>query len=307
DDRSAKGVRTLTFVPEFAKTGWYEVRLAYVPHTNRATNVPVRIFHADGEETVHVNERQVPPLDGRFVSLGHYRFEKGNQWFVMLSTEGTNGHVVADAVQFLPEDAPVEKKPAVPPGPGAKGLRPAPHLKRMEAELKRLQASGPERPVAMAVAEAKGEDCSICVRGNVHNRGPKAPRGFLSAVAPAGAPALAIPPPESGRKQLAAWLTSTDNPLTARVLVNRLWHHLFGAGLVRTVDNFGSTGEAPSHPELLDFLALRFVEQGWSVKKLIREIMLSHVYQQSSDAAAAAADPENRLLGRMNRRRLDAE
>src|SRR5262249_20573551 len=153
------------------------------------------------------------------------------------------GHVVADAVQFLPDDAVAEKKPAPKAALAAKPLRPVPDVKQMEAELKRLQASGPDRPVAMAVSEGKAEDCAICIPGNAHNHGAKAPRGFLSAVAPAGDPKLAIPANESGRKQLAAWLTSPDNPLTARVLVNRVWHHLFGAGLVRTVDNFGSTGE----------------------------------------------------------------
>src|SRR5207245_5770831 len=89
---------------DFAKPGAYEVRLAYVPHENRASNVPVRIFHADGDVTVTVNQRQTPPIDGRWLSLGRYRFEQGMQWFVMVSTDGANGHVIADAVQFLPDD-----------------------------------------------------------------------------------------------------------------------------------------------------------------------------------------------------------
>jgi hypothetical protein len=113
-------------------------------------------------------------------------------------------------------------------------------------------------------------------------------------------------------------LASTQNPLTARVMVNRVWHWLFGAGIVTTTDNFGTTGEGPSHPELLDYLALRFAEEGWSVKKLIREIMLSRAYQLSSGPidgevnseraeSVKRIDPENRVLWRMNRRRLDAE
>jgi hypothetical protein len=171
--------------------------------------------------------------------------------------------------------------------------------------------------MAMAVSESdKVEDCHICIRGNFHNKGPKSPRGFLTALTPPPlqkAPQLAIGPKESGRRQLAAWLASPDNPQTARVMVNRIWHHLVGVGLVRTVDNFGITGETPSHPELLDHLALRFVAEGWSVKKLIREVMLSHAYQQASagDAEttrrAAKVDPENRLLWHMNRHRLEAE
>jgi hypothetical protein len=109
--------------------------------------------------------------------------------------------------------------------------------------------------------------------------------------------------------ELARWLGSTENPLTARVLVNRLWQHHFGEGIVRTSSNFGVLGERPTHPELLDFLAARFVESGWSIKSMHRMIMRSATYQQSSRPSAASfnADPENRLLGRMNRRRLEVE
>ena len=113
----------------------------------------------------------------------------------------------------------------------------------------------------------------------------------------------------SGRLQLADWLARPDNPLTARVMVNRIWQHHFGEGLVRTPNDFGERGERPTHPELLDYLAARFIESGWSMKAMHRLIMLSATYQQSSSASAAslAKDPENRLLGRMNRRRLEAE
>jgi hypothetical protein len=181
-------------------------------------------------------------------------------------------------------------------------------LKELEAQLKQVQATAPYRPVAMTVEDAdRVADCRVCVRGNVHTRGETVKRGFLQ-VATIGVPP-AIPAGESGRRQLGQWIASKDNPLTARVMANRVWHHLFGAGLVHTVDNFGNTGERPSHPELLDYLALRFVEQGWSVKKLIREVMLSRTYRLSSGAnpQAAAIDPDNRLIARMNRRRLDAE
>jgi len=114
---------------------------------------------------------------------------------------------------------------------------------------------------------------------------------------------------QSGRLQLAEWLVDPANPLTARVAVNRIWHHLFGAGLVLTVDDFGRQGARPSHPELLDYLAARFMEMNWSFKRMIREIVLSRAYQMSSEHREKAfrADPENRLLWRMNRRRLDIE
>lgn len=116
-------------------------------------------------------------------------------------------------------------------------------------------------------------------------------------------------PAQSGRLQLARWLTSPANPLAARVAVNRVWHHLFGQGLVATVDNFGVNGAPPSHPELLDHLAGEFVRAGWSVKKLVRQLVLSHAYRLGSETPALAVekDPGNRLVWRHTPRRLDAE
>ena len=113
----------------------------------------------------------------------------------------------------------------------------------------------------------------------------------------------------SGRLELANWLADPAHPLTARVMVNRVWQHHFGEGLVRTPDNFGRLGDRPTHPELLDWLAVQFTKNGWSVKKLHKLILLSATYQQSSthDPKAALADPDNRLLWRFNRRRLEAE
>lgn len=307
DDRGMKGEKTLTFQPEFTKTGFYEVRLAYVPFKNRADKVEVRIFHTDGDDTVYVNEQVQPPIDGRFVSLGRFRFEQGNQWFVMVTTDGANGHVAADAVQFLSDEdlkTLSERTPEKTPIKSGKTLP----LADLEAQLKHLEAKAPSRPTAMAVSDAdKIADFYVCIRGNVHNKGDSVQRGFLQVATLGTMPAIAAK--ESGRRELAAWLANADNPLTARVLVNRLWHHLFGAGIVRTVDNFGATGELPSNPELLDYLAVRFMNEGWSIKKMIREIVLSHAFQMSSEpnAEGVKADPENRLLWRMNRRRVDAE
>jgi hypothetical protein len=179
------------------------------------------------------------------------------------------------------------------------------------AELKLALAAAKKQspaPMAMAVAEAKAiEDCQICIRGSIAHRGPPIPRGMLQVALVREPPAIAAD--HSGRLELARWIASADNPLTTRVYVNRVWHHLFGAGLVRTVDNFGTTGETPSHPELLDDLASRFAADGWSTKRLVREIVLSRTYRMSSigDEGAAAVDPENRLLAHMNRRRVDAE
>ena len=120
----------------------------------------------------------------------------------------------------------------------------------------------------------------------------------------------ASPAEQSGRLQLADWLLSPENPLVARVIVNRIWHHVFGQGLVRSPDNFGTTGDPPSHPELLDYLALRFREaHRWSFKSFIRELLLTRIWQLSAqrDSKALAVDPDNRLLWRANRRRQDAE
>jgi len=138
---------------------------------------------------------------------------------------------------------------------------------------------------------------------------PLAPvkRGALSAIP---VKLAAIGPKESGRKQLADWIASPQNPLTARVLVNRVWLHLFGRGLVGTPDDFGRMGMPPTHPELLDDLAARFVKEGWSVKALIRELVLTRTYQMSSSTrsdVAQAKDPTNLLLWRANRKRLEAE
>ena len=151
------------------------------------------------------------------------------------------------------------------------------------------------------------EDAPIHIRGSVHNLGATVPRGFLTVAHRQEMPRM--PEEQSGRLELAEWIASNDNPLTARVIVNRVWCWLMGEGLVRSVDNFGTTGEAPSHPELLDHLAARFMGEGWSLRKLVREIVLSRTYQLSShaDGSALTVDPENRLCSRMNRRRLPAE
>jgi hypothetical protein len=138
----------------------------------------------------------------------------------------------------------------------------------------------------------------------VHTQGDIAPRGVLQVATVGAAPVM--PAKESGRRELADWVASPANPLTARVMANRVWHWLFGVGLVRTPDNFGTTGETPSHPELLDTLALQFVQDGWSVKKLVRRVVLTETYRRAS-GKPADADPDNRLLGVFNRRRLDAE
>ncbi len=162
--------------------------------------------------------------------------------------------------------------------------------------------------LAMGVREGKKPaDAKINKNGESNKLGEAVPRGFLSATKKADA--VNIDPKQSGRQQLAQWLTHPSHPLTARVMVNRVWLHLFGRAIVDTPDDFGVYGARPTHPELLDHLAQRFIAEKWSVKKLIRAIVLSRTYQLGSQPTAAQvrADPDNRWLARHHRRRLDAE
>ena len=184
-------------------------------------------------------------------------------------------------------------------------------LVALNSELTVLKRrSLPEQlPGAYAVTEGKPVDVPVQRRGDPDAPGVVVPRGtprfeFLAAKSPAP-----ISAQSSGRLELANWLTDPVHPLTARVLVNRIWQHHFGRGIVATPSNFGVRGEPPSHPELLDWLAARFVDRGWSIKDLHREIVLSRTYQLASDLDAhnVTIDPGNRWLWRYPRRRLDAE
>jgi hypothetical protein len=177
-------------------------------------------------------------------------------------------------------------------------------MKKHKEELAALEKSAPELPSAMGVGEAKATDAAVLRRGNPLTPGRVVPRRFPTVLAGDAQPAL--PADQSGRLELARWLTRPDHPLTSRVLVNRLWRWHFGQGLVRSVDNFGLLGERPTHPQLLDWLARYFVEGGWSVKRVHRLILLSATYQQSS-STQHSTDPDNRLVGRMSLRRLEAE
>jgi hypothetical protein len=177
----------------------------------------------------------------------------------------------------------------------------------MRAKLDDMTKNGPqEPPMACAVTEGKPVAQHVLVRGNPASPGDPVTRRFPTILAGDNQPEL---PPGSGRLEFAQWLASPKNPLTARVFVNRVWQWHFGEGLVRTPSNWGLVGERPTNPELLDYLTARFIEDGWSVKKLHRRIMLSAAYQMSSDISAEAAeqDPGNKLLSHFPRRRLDVE
>ena len=176
------------------------------------------------------------------------------------------------------------------------------NLKRQRDEL----AATPPYDVAYGVVEGTPADAKIQLRGEPNRRGPVVRRGFLKVL---GGQILPANSKGSGRIELADWLADARNPLTARVMVNRIWQHHFGRGIVATPSDFGTRGSPPTHPELLDVLALRFIEKGWSVKALHREIMLSAAYAMSGDdqPAAQQLDPENKLLWKFSRRRLEAE
>jgi len=183
-------------------------------------------------------------------------------------------------------------------------------MAELVAEIEAVEQAERDRGprFCMGVRErAEPADFAVRIRGELADLGPVVPRGFLSVIKNDRTPA--VDRNQSGRLQLAKWIASRDNPLTARVFVNRLWQHLFGKGLVTTVDDFGAVGDRPSRPELLDHLALEFMNDGWSVKRMIRRLVLTRAYRLSNrhDDRAFVADPDNRLLWRFDRRRLEAE
>jgi len=322
DDNTDKGEKSVEFKLKVSTTGTYEVRLSYTPSSGRANNVPIAIRHADGKSEVTLDQTRKPPIDNLFAAVGCFRFEGDKPASLTISTTGTVGHVIVDAVRLVEVDS--DGKPlvlaAAPRDEAVKQTNA--NVDKLKAELASLDEQikalekdpPPPLPKAIAVDEFKETgDCEICIRGEHGNRGEKIQRGFIQ-VASIDKP-VEISAATSGRRELADWIASPRHPLTARVIVNRVWYHLLGEGIVRSVDNFGELGERPTHPELLDSLANRFIRPsgdqgiGWSIKRLVREITLSRTYQMSSDHDETAwqADPENHLLWHVNRRRLPAE
>ena len=217
------------------------------------------------------------------------------------------------ALEKTTKESPVAAAPTPKPSPEHDALTKrrdeiAALLKTKGSEIQHAEFFKSKAPKAFAMQDdAKPADMPIYVRGNPYATGAIVPRGALRVASWDKFPA--IPAGQSGRLQLAEWIADRRNPLTARVTVNRLWQKLFGEGLVRTVDYFGERGERPSHPDLLDHLATRFMADGWSQKRLLRGLVLSHTYRLTSanHAEGLSLDPENRLFWRMNRQRLEAE
>ncbi len=183
----------------------------------------------------------------------------------------------------------------------------------IEAELDKVKlrlfelAAPPSVERAYAVSERVAGDSRIQRKGDNKNLGDLAPRGFLQILGGARLPENQPNYQGSGRRELAEWIADAKNPLTARVIVNRIWLHHFGKGLVQTPNDFGVRGLAPTHPALLDYLAAQFIADGWSFKKMHRRMMLSHVYQIATSGTQPAEDATNNLLSSFNRRRLSAE
>ncbi len=178
---------------------------------------------------------------------------------------------------------------------------------KLVATIDQHQATKPEKIKVMAPTEGEPEDLRVSIRGNYLTLGEPTRRQFLRIIT--GEQPQPLQTTQSGRLELAQWLTDETHPLTARVIVNRIWRWRFGRGLVATTDNFGKLGERPTHPELLDWLAVKFMQDGWSIKKLHKRMLLSSTYQMSSqtDPLAIEIDPENKLWSRFSRKRLEAE
>ncbi|MCY2974747.1 MAG: DUF1553 domain-containing protein [Planctomycetota bacterium] len=317
DENSDKGTKTATFEPSELAPGQYRIRLAYSASENRASNTIVRISSADGETLVRVDQRIAPPEEAIWVSLGEFRFEKDGQAFVLVTNDESDGHVVVDAIQFLPigtESKSLATKPEDNSNDQDAKQKEndrllAKDLASLKAERKQVEKALASRPRFMTIVEQKSPaNCAIHIRGDVHNLGEVVPRGFLSAI-DVGTQ-IHIAENSSGRLELARWLSHPSNPLTARVYANRVWYWLMGQGIVSSVNNFGTTGTQPTHPELLEWLSSELIRSGWSTKHLVRTIVMSDAYRRRISNPTddqQRIDPSNRYYWRGHSRRLTAE
>lgn len=249
------------------------------------------------------------------------RFERANyfphidQWRLtptdLASTTSPESDLIPAVTALIADQLREGKKPEIELPENSDSLFDAPTQKEIEESneaIKKLEKLRPKIPHAMSVEEGKPADLKVHLRGSYLTLGDQTHRQFLSALSTV--PAKSIPKDRSGRLELADWITHPKNPLTARVFVNRVWRWRFGRGIVGSVDNFGALGDQPTHPELLDYLAEKFVnEDGWSLKKLHKRMMLTSTYMMSGkyNETAASFDPDNHLLWRFPRKRLEAE
>ncbi len=314
DNREGKGDKRLTFEASLPKDGVYEVRVAYPAEGNRAKAVPITIEAADKAHKATLDETRRGRIAGLFEPIGRFEFKKGGRANVIFETHGTTGYVIIDAVQFIPvEEIEMEARVLASVGESTTVQDAEIPLFLMDdgqlaKELSRLIGALKDKHLAMAPRDAEDAgDIHLRVRGEPGQLGPMIQRGFPEALHNGAKPD--IPAGHSGRLQFAEWLAGPDNALLDRVMANRVWSWLFGRGIVASVDNFGTLGTGASHPELLEYLASRFRHSNGSIKRLVREIVLSRAYQLSASAPGqlAAADAENALFGRRGIRRLAAE
>jgi len=237
-----------------------------------------------------------------FATPAHKKLKEKHEALIATQKKVVNAFT-AKANQQLLVELKLKKLPANPEGKYSKTNQV--ELAKLNSTLKRLEADVYVLPSAMGVEDGNATNLPIFVRGNHERPGEIQPRHFPRALSD-GKP---ISDKVSGRLELAQWIANRNNPLTARVMVNRVWRWHFGRGLVTTPDNFGKLGVKPSHPELLDWLAAWFAENGWSVKKLNALILNSATFQMSSmpNAAALEIDPTNVLMSRAPLRRMEAE
>jgi hypothetical protein len=309
DDREGKGEKRVIFRGSLPESGRYEVRVAYSAGENRAEKVPVVVKSRAGKQTVHLDQTKTPSVAGLFEPIGQFDFEKGGECSVTIETTGTEGrYVLVDAVQFIAVADLGREKAQLAAATGGEG---DPLFRMSEGDLKKtldqLIVELKDEDVVMAPRDAKEPaDIHLRIRGETGQPGPLVPRGFPKVLSGGTA---RIAAGTSGRRELADWLTGEAGGLLDRVYVNRVWGHLFGRGLVESVDNFGRLGSGATHPDLLDWLAATFREEGGSTKRLVRRLVLSRTYGLGADPdkTLVAADPENQLFGRHARRRLTAE
>ena len=287
--RGSDGLMGSLTSPKFRMPKLYvHVRLAGSKvDTRLKERSPLRVtIVADG----HKAEHAMPDGSGQFQwRTMRMTKEIGRLCYIEIVDRSTDGYIAVDKIVFSDsEKPPAEAQPN--------------HLPRL------LENNPPIAPSIFATiaTDEDPRDVRIHIRGNHQSLGDPAPRHFLQVIAGENQPPIRR---GSGRLDLAAKIADAKNPLTARVMVNRIWKHHFGYGLVRSTDNFGRTGDAPTHPDLLDYLASRFVESGWSVKAMHRMMLLSSAYGMSSavNPAAAKIDPENKLLHHFPVQRLEAE
>ena len=313
DENTGQGEKSVIFTDPGTAIGTFKVFASYTHGANRSSKVSITIRDAGGDTTVLVNQRQPAAIHRSFHELGTFTFTEAAPAQITIANQvGQDGVVIADSIILAPSSQSLgETFPAFSSTKTPQQQKEIESLeslvKSLEAKLKEQQTSSIKRPAAMAVEEVdKPGDIAIAIRGVTSDKGDIVQRGVLSVANWEEFPKL--DDQQSGRLEFAKWITHPRHPLTARVMANRIWYWMMGRGLVTSLDNFGSTGSKPSHPELLDYLASELIESNWSIKKLIKLIAMSSTYQQSSDSTQnTTSDPDNHLYARANRKRLRAE